>query len=44
MSDNYTDDDLDVEVDEQSDETPKGLRRAANKAKKLEAELAQMKR
>lgn len=42
MSDNYMDDDLDV--DEQSDETPKGLRRAANKSKKLEAELAELKR
>ena len=44
MSDNYTDDDLDTEMDEYSDETPKGLRRAANKAKKLEAELNSLRR
>jgi len=44
MSDNYTDDDLDNEMDEYSDETPKGLRRAANKAKKLEAELNSLRR
>jgi tRNA(Glu) U13 pseudouridine synthase TruD len=44
MSDNYNDDDLDIEVDEQSDESPRGLRRAANKAKKLEAELNQLRR
>lgn len=44
MSDNYTDDDLDTEMDEYSDETPRGLRRAANKAKKLEAELNSLRR
>lgn len=44
MSDNYNDDDLDTEMDEYSDETPKGLRRAANKAKKLEAELNSLRR
>lgn len=44
MSDNYTEDDLDNEVDEYGDETPRGLRRAANKAKKLEAELNSLRR
>jgi hypothetical protein len=44
MADNYTDDDLDNEMDEYGDETPKGLRRAANKAKKLEAELNTLRR
>lgn len=44
MSDNYTDDDLDTEMDEYSEETPRGLRRAANKAKKLEAELNSLRR
>jgi hypothetical protein len=44
MSDNYNDDDLDTEVEEFSDESPRGLRRAANKAKKLEAELTSLRR
>lgn len=44
MADNYTDDDLDNDLDEYGDETPRGLRRAANKAKKLEAELTQLRR
>ena len=44
MSDNYTEDDLDNEMDEYSEETPRGLRRAANKAKKLEAELNTLRR
>lgn len=44
MSDNYTEDDLDNEVDEYGEETPRGLRRAANKAKKLEAELNTLRR
>lgn len=45
MSDNYND--VDVEVDETDSgevETPKGLRRAANKSKQLEAELSAAKR
>ena len=42
MSDNYTDDDLDFEADESSD--IRSLRRAANAAKRLKAENAQMKR
>ena len=44
MADNYTDDDLENEMDEYGDETPRGLRRAANKAKKLEAELNTLRR
>lgn len=44
MSDNYNDDDLDTDVEEFSDESPRGLRRAANKAKKLEAELTNLRR
>lgn len=44
MSDNYTDDDLDNEMDEYSEETPRGLRRAANKSKKLESELNELRR
>lgn len=46
MTDNYTDDDFDtndVDVDEASD-SPRGLRRAANKSKKLESELQATKR
>lgn len=38
--DAYDDDDSDV----QPDESPRGLRRAANKSKKLEAELAELRR
>jgi hypothetical protein len=46
MSDNYTDDDFDSdEIDvEEASESPRGLRRAANKSKKLEQELANAKR
>ena len=46
MTDNYIDDDIDsndVEADEAGD-SPRGLRRAANKSKKLEQELANAKR
>lgn len=46
MTDNYIDDDIesnDVETDEASD-SPRGLRRAANKSKKLEQELANAKK
>lgn len=43
MSDNYTDEEFDTDV-EQEDMTPKGLRRAANKAKKLEEELNSIRR
>lgn len=42
MSDNYTDDDLDFEADESSD--IRALRKAANSAKRLKVENAQMKR
>ena len=42
---NYNDDDFDTnEVDEQEDASPRGLRRAANKSKKLEQELNEMRR
>lgn len=46
MSDNYTDDDFssDEELDAAEDQSPRGLRRAANKAKKLEQELAKLQR
>lgn len=46
MSDNYTDDDLDTnDIDDSADDTsPRGLRRAANKSKKLEQELLEIKR
>ena len=47
MTDNYTDDDFDsdeIEDIEPESGSPRGLRRAANKSKKLESELAQMKR
>lgn len=46
MSINYNDDDYeddDIE-DAPAEEGPKGLRRAANKSKKLESELAQLRR
>lgn len=42
MSDNYTDDDFDLEDD--SDNSVQSLRRAANAAKKLKAENARIKR
>lgn len=44
MTDNYTDDVLDDEDFDAEDQTPKALRRQANKAKKLEAELNTMRR
>lgn len=45
MSDNYIEDDIETdEIEESSDESPRGLRRAANKSKKLESELAAMRR
>lgn len=44
MTDNYTDDVLDDDDFEAEDQTPKALRRQANKAKKLEAELTAMRR
>lgn len=45
MSTQYEDDFDSEEVDEiQSEDSPRGLRRAANKSKKLESELAQTKR
>lgn len=44
MTDNYTDDVLDDDDFDAEDQTPKALRRQANKAKKLEAELNNMKR
>ena len=46
MNNNYTDaeyDDLDP-IEDDLDQSPRGLRRAANKSKKLEQELAQMRR
>lgn len=46
MTDNYNDDDYDndeIDTDEASD-SPRGLRRAANKSKKLESELQAAKR
>ena len=46
MTDNYNDDDFetdDIDTDEAS-ESPRGLRRAANKSKKLESELQAAKR
>lgn len=42
MSDNYTDDDFDLDTEESSD--IRALRKAANAAKRLKAENAQMKR
>lgn len=47
MSDNYTDDDFeteDFEDVEPTESAPRGLRRAANKSKKLEQELLNAKR
>lgn len=45
MTDMYAEDDFDTEESEDTgDETPKGLRRAANKGKKLESENQQLKR
>lgn len=46
MSDNYIEDDFDSdEIDDSAEEsTPRGLRRAANKSKKLEQELANLRR
>ena len=45
MTDMYAEDDFDNEESEGTgDETPKGLRRAANKGKKLESENQQLKR
>ena len=45
MSDNYIEDDIETdEIEDSSDESPRGLRRAANKSKKLESELAAMRR
>lgn len=46
MSNNYIEDDIDSEDydSEAEDQTPKGLRRAANKSKKLEQELANARR
>lgn len=44
MSDNYNDDDFDELELESEDETPKGLRKAANRAKQLERELNALKR
>lgn len=46
MSTNYADEDYDTdEVDEsEASESPRGLRRAANKGKKLESENQQLKR
>ena len=47
MADNYTDDDFeteDFEDVEAAESSPKGLRRAANKSKKLEQELLAAKR
>ena len=44
MTDNYTDEVLDDDDFDAEDQTPKALRRQANKAKKLEAELNTMKR
>lgn len=44
MSNNYTDDDFDELELETEDETPKGLRKAANRAKQLERELNDLKR
>lgn len=46
MTDNYNDDDFDsedIDMDE-ANESPRGLRRAANKSKKLESELQAAKR
>jgi hypothetical protein len=43
MSDNYTDDDLDLDIEDDSTDI-RGLRRAANQAKKLKAEMAQIRR
>jgi multidrug efflux pump subunit AcrA (membrane-fusion protein) len=41
----YTDEDFDTnEIDEQEDASPRGLRRAANKSKKLEQELNELRR
>lgn len=44
MSDNYTDEVLEDDDFDAEDQTPKALRRQANKAKKLEAELTAMRR
>lgn len=44
MSIDYDDDNYDDDDVEQEQESPRGLRRAANKSKKLEAELSQLKR
>jgi hypothetical protein len=47
MSNEYVDEDFDSEEgtdDGQADNSPRGLRRAANKGKKLESELAQARR
>lgn len=45
MTDNYIDDDFDSEdSDIEASDSPKGLRRAANKSKKLEQELANTRR
>lgn len=47
MSDNYIDDEIDsddIEADAADESSPRGLRRAANKSKKLEQELAKAKR
>jgi hypothetical protein len=45
MTDMYAEDDFETEESEDTgDETPKGLRRAANKGKKLESENQQLKR
>lgn len=43
MSDNYNDDDLDLDIEDDSTDI-RGLRRAANQAKKLKAEMAQIRR
>ena len=45
MSDNYIEDEIETDdIDDSSDGSPRGLRRAANKSKKLESELAEMRR
>lgn len=44
MSDNYTDDFEDDFEEAEVDASPRGLRRAANKSKKLESELARLQR
>lgn len=44
MSINYDDDAYDDDDEAQAEESPRGLRRAANKSKKLEAELAELRR